>query len=394
MCRDAITRRSLGYAYVNFHTAPDATAALDMLNFEPLKGRPMRIMWSQRDPSLRKSNRGNIFIKNLAKDIDHKDLYDTFSAFGNILSCKVATDENGSRGYGFVHYEKEEEATEAIEKVNGMLLQDKQVYVGRFLSRKEREDALGTSGKKYNNVFVKNLPDDVGDSDKLEKLFSEFGKVTSCILMSDADGTSKGFGFVNFETPDDAEKAVEGMSGKKMGEKELFCGRAMKKRERERVLAEQFARRRAELDEKFQGVNLYVKNLEEAVDDDKLREAFAEFGNITSAKVMRDKNGATKGFGFVCYSQAEEATKAVTEMNQRIIPSTTKPLYVALAQRKQDRRSMLSAQHNARITGMRMQGPGPMQAMGYPQAMGYYPPGPNMAGMGYRGYPQDRKSVV
>ena len=95
VCRDQITKQSLGYAYVNFHQPADAERALDTMNFDLVGERPMRIMWSQRDPALRKSGVGNVFIKNLDKSIDHKAFYDTFSEFGNIISCKIMLDETG-----------------------------------------------------------------------------------------------------------------------------------------------------------------------------------------------------------------------------------------------------------------------------------------------------------
>ena len=149
------------------------------MNFDVLKGRPIRIMWSQRDPSLRRSGVGNVFIKNLDKTIDNKAMYDTFSAFGNILSCKVAQDPSGeSKGYGFVHFETEEAAVNAISKVNGMLLNGKKVFVGRFVPRKEREIELGEKAKRFTNCYIKNFNEEMTEEEMTE-LFEKYGKITS-----------------------------------------------------------------------------------------------------------------------------------------------------------------------------------------------------------------------
>ncbi|XP_057779753.1 polyadenylate-binding protein 2-like [Salvia miltiorrhiza] len=340
VCRDLSTRRSLGYGYVNYSNPQDAARAMELLNFTPLNNKSIRVMYSHRDPSVRKSGMANIFIKNLDKTIDNKALHDTFSSFGNILSCKIATDPNGqSKGYGFVQFDSEEAAQSAIDKLNGMLINDKQVYVGHFLRKQERDTTQGNA--KFNNVFVKNLAESTTDDD-LKTTFGEYGIITSAVVMRDADGKSRCFGFVNFEHADDAAKAVEALNGKKFEDKEWYVGKAQKKSEREQELKSRFEQTTRETVDKFPGVNLYVKNLDDSIDDDKLRELFSGFGTITSCKVMRDPSGISRGSGFVAFSTPEEASRALAEMNGKMLIS--KPLYVALAQRKEERRAKLQAQ--------------------------------------------------
>ncbi|XP_016007888.2 polyadenylate-binding protein 1-like isoform X1 [Rousettus aegyptiacus] len=355
VCRDVATRRSLGYAYINFQQPADAERALDTMNFEVIKGQPIRIMWSQRDPGLRKSGVGNIFIKNLEDSIDNKALYDTFSTFGNILSCKVVCDDHGSRGFGFVHFETHEAAQLAISTMNGMLLNDRKVFVGHFKSRQEREAELGARAMEFTNIYVKNLQVDM-DEWGLQELFSQFGKMLSVKVMRDDSGHSRGFGFVNFEKHEEAQKAVMDMNGKEVRGRLLYVGRAQKRVERQNELKRKFEQMKQDRLNRYHGVNLYVKNLDDSINDEKLRKEFSPYGMITSAKVMTE-GGHSKGFGFVCFSSPEEATKAVTEMNGRIVG--TKPLYVALAQRKEERKAILTNQYMQRLSTVRALG-GPL----------------------------------
>ena len=415
VCRDAVTRRSLGYAYVNYNTTVDGEKALEELNYTLIKGRPCRIMWSQRDPALRKTGQGNVFIKNLDTAIDNKALHDTFAAFGNILSCKVAQDETGaSKGYGFVHYETDEAASQAIKHVNGMLLNEKKVFVGHHIPKKDRQSKFEEMKANFTNIYVKNIPVEVTD-EEFRELFEKYGEVTSASLARDQEsGKSRGFGFVNFINHEHAATAVEELNGKDFKGQDLYVGRAQKKHEREEELRKSYEAARIEKASKYQGVNLYVKNLDDEVDDDKLRELFAPFGAITSAKVMRDSAsetadaekkdekdeenkkegeaeaegdekksasksekkalGKSKGFGFVCFNNPDEATKAVADMNQRMV--NNKPLYVALAQRKDVRKSQLEASIQAR-NQIRMQQAAAAAGMPqqYMQAPMFYPPG-------------------
>lgn len=398
VCRDAATRRSLGYAYVNFHRADDAERALDTMNFKAIRGKACRIMWSHRDPSLRKSGQGNIFVKNLAKSIDNKQLYDTFSVFGNILSCKVAVNAKGvSLGYGFVHYETDESAAQAIARVDGKVIAGETVSVASFKSKKERG---GVNKTRFTNLFVKRLPADYSEG-ALKELFGKYGTVTSIMLSAESKAprpkkaaagatteakevapTPEKFGFVNFQSPEEATAALDALNNFEIAPgKHLYVGRAQKREEREKELREKFEALKVERQKKYAGVNLYIKNLTDDIDDDRLRAEFVKFGAITSARVMKDDaSKKSRGFGFVCFSTPDEATKAVTEMNGRMLDG--KPLYVALAQRKEQRRQQLEARHQARAKGMPMgpqMGYPPQNAIFYQQPRGgatYMYPGP------------------
>ncbi|KAH7657390.1 polyadenylate-binding protein [Dioscorea alata] len=337
VCRDRLTRVSLGYGYVNFPTRDEALRVLELLNFTSLNGKPVRIMFSNRDPSFRKSGVANIFIKNLDPTIDSKSLYDVFVTFGLVLTCKVATNSDGqSKGYGFVQFEQEEDAHRAVNSLNSMLVNGRKVFVGFFQHRQVREKINGPA--KFKNVYVKNLAETVTKEDLIEK-FGTCGHIDSAVVMVDANGNSRGFGFVDFLNPDDAAAAVERLNGSVFHEKVLYVGRAEKKAERKAQLKAKFEQDGNKRLAKLQEANLYVKNLDDSIDDEKLREIFRPFGNLGSCKVMCDAQGYSKGFGFVAFLSSEDAARAVHELNGHIIGK--KPLFISVAQSKEERKAKL-----------------------------------------------------
>ncbi|GMI65796.1 poly(A) binding protein 7 [Hibiscus trionum] len=361
VCRDSSTGRSLCYGYVNFSSLQDAHYAMEKMNHSLINGKMIRVAWSLRDPDARKSGVGNVFVKNLSESIDSVGLQELFQKFGNVISCKVATFDDGkSKGYGFVQFESEESANAAIEKLDNTMIGDKQIYVGKFMKKSDR--VLPSPDIKYTNLYVKNLDPDITE-EILQEKFSEFGKIACLVVARDENGTSRGFGFVNFECSDDAKRAMESMNGSQLGSKVLYVARAQKKVEREQMLRNQFEERRKEQIMKYRASNVYVKNIADDVTDDELKDLFSLCGTITSAKLMRDDKGISKGFGFVCFHTPEEAAKAVGTFLGHMFHR--KPLYVAIAQRKEDRQAQLQLQYAQHMSGLA----GPSTAVlpgGYP----------------------------
>jgi polyadenylate-binding protein len=331
------------------------------------------------------------------------------------LSCKIAQDPEGkSRGFGFVHYETEEAAKTAIEKLNGMNIGTKTVFVGLFQKHADRED--GTP-KQFTNVYLKHIPE-TWDDEKVRAAIVDFGTVTSFVVKVDPKG--RRFAFANFEEFDQAKACVDALHGKDMRTEEqkaaqetmtqeekdeleaekdediytyqLYCTRAQNKSERQAELKSKFVPSANSSSASLRapgGNNLYIKNLSETVDDEGLKAMFEPFGQITSAKVMRDDKGESRCFGFVCFANPEDATKAVTDMHLKLING--KPLYVGLHEKKDQRIERLQSRY--RVPQGMQPGMGPQGMMmrpgagGFPQAGGMYGfGGPRMPGapMGVR----------
>jgi len=342
VCRHHVTQESLGYAYVNFHSPADADKVLNTMNYTPISGRPCRIMWSQRDASSRRNGKGNIFIKNLNPEIDVQMLHDTFSKFGNVLSCKVALTRDGKpKGYGFVAFTNEDEAAAAIKAVDGKKLEGFQVQVTKYVPRTERSRQA-----EWNNVFVKDFPT-TWTEEQLRAKFAPFGTISSLHFPTTEDGASTGFAFVCYEQHASAAAAAEKLNGETMKlpktvttkqedgsttteevvvEKPLYVGRAQKKSERQRQLEIKRSKDKQEREQMLTNRNLYVRNLDESVDEDKLKAEFEKYGKVMSVKIPKDDKGRSKLYGYVCFENQQDAAEAESNMNNQTLAG--KPIAV------------------------------------------------------------------
>ena len=83
--------------------------------------------------------------------------------------------------------------------------------------------------------------------------------------------------------------------------------------------------------------NIYVGNLAFSTDSAALRSLFAEYGEVTSAQVIEDRDtGRSRGFGFVEMASADEAQKAISEMNGASVDG--RQLNVNIARERTNRR--------------------------------------------------------
>jgi len=180
--RDSGTGKSRGYAFVNFVNPRDAETAKQHAQYEKLGRKHIRIMFKRNVREIPAD--ANIFIKNIDTNATVKDLHEHFKqTTGNIISVKVNTDNEGRNlGYGYVQYEKPEDALDAIKQLNNSKLKEKEIELSIFLPRDKR----GTANVKR-NIYVRNLPANKTEAE-LDKIvtdtFTKYGTIESKMLST------------------------------------------------------------------------------------------------------------------------------------------------------------------------------------------------------------------
>merc|ERR1719443_2154084 len=285
-----------------------------------------------------------------------EEIRSLFSSIGEVESCKLIRDKvtGQSLGYGFINYHRQEDASKAIQTLNGLRLQNKTIKVS--FARPSSEAIKGA------NLYVSGLPKHMTQPD-LERLFASCGNIITSRILCDnisggskdgsVPGLSKGVGFIRFDQRVEAERAITKLNGTipegatepitvKFANNPSNNAKAIPPLAA--YLAPQAARRAlgAALHpaSRFRysplagdllagntllpgmaatngsGWCIFVYNLAPETEENILWQLFGPFGAVQNVKVIRDlQTNKCKGFGFVTMTNYDEALVAIQSLN-------------------------------------------------------------------------------
>ena len=270
------------------------------------------------DREMVKQTKLNVFVKNLPRTATSKKLYEMFLHIGDIFSCKLPQDYKGRpKNYGFVQFRTLEAVDKAIAEMNGFAIEDKKLVVEKY-NPTERKEPRG-----FTNVYVKNLPANVTTDAALKDLFAGLGTVKSVCLKESQLKDKKGyFGFVAFDTPEQAKQVVDAMHNKVVEGVQLYVAQAQTGEQR----AREMLRKRIELRNQSRKFTLHVKSTKsEPLVEAQLLEELKPFGEIKQIAIMKqntDSGPVNMPIGFVVFAREEDAVKVPVFSPDRPSPGT------------------------------------------------------------------------
>lgn len=272
----------------------------------------------------------SVYVGNIHVNVTEKLLAEVFRSVGLLAGCKLIKKDKSS--YGFIDYHDRASAALAIMTLHGRQLYGQALKVNWAYATGQREDTSG-----HFNVFVGDLSPEVTDA----TLFACFSVYPSCsdarVMWDHKTGRSKGYGFVSFRNQQDAQSAINDLTGKWLGNRQIRCNWATKgagfnedkqinDNENALILTSGSSDAGKENANEEAPENnpsyttVYVGNLSHEVTQAELHCHFHALGTGTIEEV-RTQMG--KGFGFVRYHTHEEAAQAIQMANGMIVRGRT-----------------------------------------------------------------------
>uniref|UniRef100_A0A8C2AWV7 RNA binding motif, single stranded interacting protein n=1 Tax=Cyprinus carpio TaxID=7962 RepID=A0A8C2AWV7_CYPCA len=173
------------------------------------------------------------------------------------------------------------------------------------------------------NLYIRGLPPGTTDQD-LIKLCQPYGKIVSTKAILDKNTNQcKGYGFVDFDSPAAAQKAVASLKAS--------------------GVQAQMAKQQEQ-----DPTNLYISNLPVSMDEQELENMLKPFGHVISTRILRDANGVSRGVGFARMESTEKCDVVIQHFNGKFlktppgVPAPTEPLLCKFADGGQKKRQSQS----------------------------------------------------
>uniref|UniRef100_A0A3P8ZDI4 RRM domain-containing protein n=1 Tax=Esox lucius TaxID=8010 RepID=A0A3P8ZDI4_ESOLU len=177
----------------------------------------------------------------------------------------------------------------------------------------------GVEQLSQTNLYIRGLPPGTTDQD-LIKLCQPYGKIVSTKAILDKNTNQcKGYGFVDFDSPAAAQKAVASLKAS--------------------GVQAQMAKQQEQ-----DPTNLYISNLPVSMDEQELENMLKPFGHVISTRILRDANGVSRGVGFARMESTEKCDMVIQHFNGKFlktlpgVPAPVEPLLCKFADGGQKKR--------------------------------------------------------
>ncbi|TPX72705.1 hypothetical protein SpCBS45565_g00013 [Spizellomyces sp. 'palustris'] len=340
MERDPVTSVPLGRIKLIFRYMPDAERLYATVNGSLFLGAKVHLTF--KDPNMNFTNTSgskSIVVKHIPLGVTSLDFYEAVRPFGRIISCKVMIDRSGSESYALLQFENQDHADRCVNEVNGSQFRGNTISLSWQFPKNSpyQYPTKRTSMSKEQIIGV--------DASQLGAPagWSQTGSTTNGWGQPTPPNSPPPMSVTppNWSSAPNPNAApwspTSSITGWHQGASQSGAPRHAWETSTPTIVPD------IPLDEK----NLYIKNLEEHVDNLELFNMFRIFGRIISARVMRDEaTGRSKGFGFVSFETSEMAGRALRDMNGKRYGN--KQLVVNVAEPKGYRQTKLAALHAAK----------------------------------------------